>query len=79
MATRPDFLPSGSLLLDLILGGGWCAGRIVNIVGDRSSGKTLLAIEAMANFAKLYGTKNIRYAEAESAFDIQYRTVPRHA
>jgi recombination protein RecA len=67
------FLPTGSINLNLVLGGrpegGWAQGRIVNIVGDRSSGKTLLAIEACANFASLYDPKRIRYAEAEAAFD----------
>ena len=41
-------------------------------MGDRSSGKTLLAIEACANFALLYGTSQIRYAEAEAAFSVDY-------
>lgn len=58
---------SGSLLLDCVLGGGWPIGRVVNVVGDRSSGKTLLAIEAAANFAKEGG--DVRYLEAEAAFD----------
>lgn len=66
------FLPTGSTLLNLVLGGGWAMGRIANIVGDRSSGKTLLAIEACVNFALLHGAKNIRYAEAEAAFDDGY-------
>lgn len=66
------FLPSGSTLLDLVNGGGWGIGSIVNIVGDKSSGKTLLAIEACANFARLYGDDDIRYAEAEAAFNIDY-------
>jgi recombination protein RecA len=68
-------ISSGSYLLDLVLGGGWAVGRIVNIVGDRSSGKTLLAIEACANFDIAIGKGNsgaIRYAEAEAAFDQNY-------
>lgn len=66
------FLPSGSTLLDLVLGGGWALGRCVNIVGDKSAGKTGLAIEAAANFGILYDPKNIRYAEAEAAFGVAY-------
>lgn len=62
-------VPSGSTLLDLALGGGWALARIANIVGDRSTGKTLAAIEAFANFNRLYGKKGMRYGEAESAFD----------
>jgi protein RecA len=66
------FVSSGSTLLDLVLGGGWGRGRVVNIVGDKSAGKTLLAIEACANFALHWGFKRIRYAEAENAFDDAY-------
>ncbi len=67
-----EFIPSGSALMDLILGGGYPLGRISNIVGDRSSGKTLLAIESCANFAKSFPTGLIHYIEAESAFDVDY-------
>ena len=45
-----EFIPSGCTLLDCVLGGGWPIGSISNIVGDRSTGKTLIAIEACANF-----------------------------
>ena len=63
---------SGCALFDEVLGGGYVLGRMVNIVGDKSSGKTLLAIEACANFHRMYPKGRIRYAEAESAFDEQY-------
>ena len=66
------FVPSGSKLLDLALGGGWARSRVSNIVGDKSSGKTLLCIEACANFAKILPKGNIRYRETESAFDPSY-------
>jgi len=66
------FLPSGSTLLDLVLGGGWAMGRVANVVGDKSAGKTGLAIEAAANFAILFDPKDIRYAEAEAAFGVDY-------
>ena len=51
---RVDFISSGSDLLNLALSqkgrrGGWARGRVNNIVGDGSSGKTLLALEACAN------------------------------
>lgn len=67
-----DFIPSGSTLLDLSLGGGWCEGRISNVIGDKSAGKTLHAIEASANFALKYPKGKVRYRECESAFDEQY-------
>ena len=67
-----DFISSGSFLLDLVLGGGWARKRVANIVGDKSAGKTLLAIEATANFAKRFDPADVRYAEAEAAFDEDY-------
>ena len=60
---RVCFIPTGSILLNLALSqkgldGGWARGRIINIVGDGSSGKTLLALEAMAQF--YYRIKSIK-------------------
>lgn len=69
---RPLFLPSGCTLLNLALGGGWALHRVANLVGDKSTGKTLLAIEASANFAKKFPTGLIYYLEAEAAFDLTY-------
>lgn len=66
------FVDSGCKLLDCTLGGGYVLGRVVNIVGDKSSGKTLLAIEASANFKRKYPRGVIRYLEAEAAFDEEY-------
>lgn len=66
------FVRTGCAVFDEVLGGGWVLGRIANIVGDRSSGKTLLAIEACANFHSAYPTGKIKYAESESAFDETY-------
>jgi recombination protein RecA len=72
LSSELTFIPTGSTLFDLALGGGWAADRIFNVVGDRSSGKTLLAIEAFANFAKIRPEGGKRYAEAESAFADKY-------
>lgn len=67
------FVSTGCAILDSVLGGGYVLGRIVNLVGDKSSGKTLLAIEACANFARTYpNSGTIRYGEAEAAFDLKY-------
>jgi len=55
-----------------VLGGGWARGRIANIVGDKSVGKSLCAIEACANFARLEKKGQIFYRESEAAFDISY-------
>lgn len=73
-APKPDigFVSSGCMTLDLALGGGWAENRIFNVVGDKSTGKTLLAIEAAANFAIKYPKGKIRYRECEAAFDRGY-------
>lgn len=67
-----DFIPSGGTLLDCTLGGGWPLTRISNVVGDESTGKTLLAIEASANFHRKWPKGEIFYREAEIAFDQDY-------
>jgi recombination protein RecA len=63
---------SGCALLDNVLGGGWVLGRMENIIGDKSTSKTGLAVEAMANFARAYPKGWIKYREAEAAFDVDY-------
>jgi protein RecA len=67
-----SFTSSGSTLLDLALGGGWAGRRVSNVVGDRSTGKSLIAIEAMVNFKRTYPDGLTRYGEAEAAFDEAY-------
>src|SRR3990167_10288547 len=67
-----DFVHSGAAVLDCIIGGGWPLGRIVNVVGDKSTGKTLLAIEALTNFLRQYPDGKAYYAESEAAFNQEY-------
>lgn len=45
---------------------------MINVVGDYSTGKTLLAIEACANFARTVPDGEIVYTETEAAFDADY-------
>lgn len=66
------FISTGAKILDLILGGGWARGRIGNIYGDSSTGKTLFMIEACRNFADTVPKGRIRYREFEDAFDEPY-------
>ncbi len=64
-------IPSGSLSLDLALGvGGYPRGRIIEIFGPESSGKTTLAIHAIAETQKQGGLAAI--IDAEHAFDRSY-------
>lgn len=67
-----QFIRTGCTLLDCVIGGGWPLGRIINIVGDKSTGKTLLAMEAIANFFMQYPEGRCWYNEAEAAFDLEY-------
>lgn len=67
-----EFISSGCCLLDCVLGGGWPLGRISNVIGNQATGKTLIAIEACANFAIKFPKGEIHYREAEAAFDQQY-------
>lgn len=64
-------IPSGSIALDVALGvGGYPKGRIVEIYGPESSGKTTLAIHAIAEAQKAGGIAAI--IDAEHAFDPYY-------
>jgi len=64
-------IPSGSIGLDYALGiGGYPRGRVVEIYGPESSGKTTLAIHAIAEAQKLGGIAAI--IDAEHAFDRNY-------
>jgi recombination protein RecA len=64
-------IPSGSLALDIALGvGGYPRGRVVEIYGPESSGKTTLAIHAIAEAQKAGGIA--AFIDAEHAFDSTY-------
>ena len=66
-----EVIPTGSLNLDIALGvGGYPKGRIVEIYGPESSGKTTLAIHAIAECQKQGGFAAI--IDAENAFDRSY-------
>jgi len=63
-------IKSGSLLLDRALGGGYPKGRIVEIYGPESGGKTTFALHAVAQ-AQLMGL-NAAFVDVEHALDPQY-------
>ena len=64
-------IPSGSITLDLALGvGGYPKGRVIEIFGPESSGKTTLAIHAIAEAQKAGGIA--AFIDAEHAFDSTY-------
>jgi recombination protein RecA len=70
-AAGVEVIPSGSILLDEALGlGGYPRGRIIEIFGPESSGKTTLALHAIAEAQKLGGTA--AFIDAEHALDPVY-------
>lgn len=68
--TKVECIPTGSLSLDLALGGGIPKGRIIEIYGPESSGKTTLTLHAIAQIQKQGGTA--AFIDAEHALDPGY-------
>jgi recombination protein RecA len=67
---KVETIPSGALTLDLALGGGLPKGRVIEIYGPESSGKTTLALHAVAEVQKAGGVA--AYVDAEHALDPAY-------
>lgn len=61
---------SGSISMDLALGGGYPKGRIIEVYGPESSGKTTICLHAAAEFQKAGGT--VAFIDAEHALDPAY-------
>lgn len=68
--TNVETVPTGSLSLDLALGGGIPKGRIIEIYGPESSGKTTLTLHAIAEIQRSGGTA--AFVDAEHALDPAY-------
>jgi recombination protein RecA len=67
---RIETVPSGAITLDLALGGGLPKGRVIEIYGPESSGKTTLALHAIAEVQKTGGVA--AFIDAEHALDPIY-------
>ncbi len=65
-----ETVSSGAISLDMALGGGYPKGRIIEIYGPESSGKTTLCLHAAAEFQKAGGT--VAFIDAEHALDPDY-------
>jgi recombination protein RecA len=63
---------TGSLGVDIITGGGWGKGRMVEIYGPESSGKTTLCIHTMIQAQQDTPDKRVAFIDAEHAFDRNY-------
>jgi len=70
---RVETIPSGALTLDIALGGGLPKGRVIEIYGPESSGKTTLALHAIAEVQKAGGIA--AFVDAEHALDPSYASV----
>ena len=68
--TVVETIPTGSISLDLALGGGLPKGRVVEVYGPESSGKTTLTLHAIAEVQKAGGTA--AFIDAEHALDPAY-------
>ncbi|KAL7463398.1 hypothetical protein ACHAXS_003773 [Conticribra weissflogii] len=66
-----DSISSGSLTLDMALGGGYPKGRIIEIYGPESSGKTTLALHALASIQSTH-SGIAAFVDAEHALDPHY-------
>lgn len=69
-SAQVECVPSGSLSLDIALGGGIPKGRIVEVYGPESSGKTTLTLHAIAEVQRRGGTA--AFIDAEHALDPSY-------
>jgi recombination protein RecA len=70
-AVPVEVFPSGSLTLDRALGvGGYPRGRVVEVFGQESSGKTTLCLHAIAEVQRLGGVA--AFVDAEHALDLEY-------
>lgn len=69
-STQVETIPTGSLSLDLALGGGFPKGRIIEIYGPEASGKTTLALHAIAEVQNSGGMA--AFIDAEHALDPDY-------
>lgn len=67
---KVDWVHSGSYVLDLALGGGYPKGRIIEIFGPESSGKTTAALHLVAEIQKLGLAAG--YIDVENALDLDY-------
>jgi recombination protein RecA len=70
VGSKVECVPTGSLSLDIALGGGIPKGRVIEVYGPESSGKTTLTLHAIAEVQKAGGTA--AFIDAEHALDPAY-------
>jgi recombination protein RecA len=67
-----DKISSGAISLDIALGGGYGEGRIIEIYGPESAGKTLLAVTGAIQAQKKHPEKYVAIIDAEHAIDLEF-------
>ena len=70
-----EFYSTGCRLLDCCVSGngkGWAENQVINLVGDKATGKSLLACEAAANYLSKYPNAKVWYRDVEARFDKGY-------
>lgn len=65
-----EFFSSGCIGIDKVLGGGWAKGRIIELMGPESSGKTTIALHAIKEIQNKGGTA--AFIDVEHALDVNY-------
>lgn len=74
--TTVEVFSSGIDMLDLLAGGGHPWGRIINVIGDKSTGKTLIESELVAHCRKVFGKKlKWVYDDAEAGYSFDSKTL----
>lgn len=63
---------TGSIVLDDAMGGGWAVGRIHEIMGPESCGKTMISTLGMIEYQRTHPDKVVAIIDVEQAFDIEY-------
>lgn len=69
-----DRLPTGVFPFDLSSGGGWPQGKICEIYGPESSGKTNLALKTIGHYQKMFPEYKAAFVDAEHAFNPEWAT-----
>lgn len=63
---------SGIVIVDNVVGGGYPIGRIIEVYGDASTGKTTCCYHAIAEAQKAYPDRFCAFVDSEFAFDVSY-------
>lgn len=66
---------SGCYALDEAIGGGWPKGRLVEVFGPESGGKSTICYHALAEFQRAYPDEDVALVDSEYTFDPQYAQV----